>query len=92
MDDQGIEFEIHVRPGASRRCLDGVHNGVLAVRVSAPPADGQANDAVRDVLAAAFGVRRSAVTIVRGSSSRRKQIRVEGDTAKLRLVYELLLA
>ncbi|MGZ4740951.1 MAG: DUF167 domain-containing protein, partial [Ilumatobacteraceae bacterium] len=39
-----IEFEVHVRPRASRSALAGMHDGILALRVCAPPADGQAND------------------------------------------------
>ncbi len=78
-----IEFEVHVRPRASRSALAGVHDGVLAVRVCAPPAEGQANDAVIELLATTFGVRASAVEIVRGASSRRKLIRIRGDVGKL---------
>ena len=72
-----------MRPRASRSALAGVHDGVLAVRVCAPPAEGQANDAVIELLATTFGVRASAVEIVRGASSRRKLIRIRGDAGKL---------
>ncbi|MFN8022487.1 MAG: DUF167 domain-containing protein [Acidimicrobiales bacterium] len=72
-----FEFDVHVRPGARRASVGGSHDGVLAVAVTAPPADGKANDAVCDALARAFGVRASAVGIVRGHTSRRKHVRVE---------------
>jgi uncharacterized protein len=78
-----IEFEVHVRPRAARSAVAGVHDGVLALRVSAPPADGQANDAVIDLLAATFHVRSSAVEIVRGASARRKLVRIRGDVEQL---------
>ena len=78
-----IEFEVHVRPRASRSALAGVHDGVLALRVCAPPADGQANDAVIELLATTFGVRSAAVEIVRGASSRRKLVRIRGDVERL---------
>ena len=78
-----IEFEVHVRPRASRSALAGMHDGVLALRVCAPPADGQANDAVIKLLATTFGVRAGAVEIVRGESSRRKLIRIRGDVKRL---------
>jgi uncharacterized protein (TIGR00251 family) len=78
-----IEFDVHVRPRAAHSALAGVHDGVLALRVSAPPADGRANDAVIQLLAATFGVRTSAVEIVRGASSRRKRIRIHGNSRRL---------
>lgn len=78
-----IEFEVHVRPRASRSALAGVHDGVLALRVCAPPAEGKANDAVIDLLATTFGVRASAVEIIRGASARRKLIRIHGDVDRL---------
>jgi uncharacterized protein len=86
-----FEFDVHVRPGASRTRIDGVHGGVLAVRVAAPPADGRANDAVCAALAAAFDVRPSAVSIVRGSTSRRKRIRIEGDSDHLEVRLKVLM-
>jgi uncharacterized protein YggU (UPF0235/DUF167 family) len=51
------------------------------VRVTAPPADGAANEAVRDVLAGALGCPRSAVTIVRGHAARTKLVAIAGLTA-----------
>lgn len=79
----GFELEVHVRPGGRRDAVEGIHDGVLAVRVIAPPADGRANDAVRRVLADAFAVRPGAVAIVSGASSRRKRVRVAGERSVL---------
>ena len=53
----------------------------MRVAVTAPPVDGEANAAVIEALAQAFGVRRAAVTIVRGERGRRKTVRIEGATA-----------
>jgi uncharacterized protein (TIGR00251 family) len=53
----------------------------LVVAVNAPPVDGKANEAVVRVLAETFGVPRSAVTIVRGETGRKKTIRIAGLTA-----------
>lgn len=51
--------------------------------------DGQATDAALNALAAAFGVRRHAVTLVSGATSRTKIVDIEGaDPA----VLERLLA
>jgi uncharacterized protein len=55
-----------------------LRNGVLVLRVTAPPVSGRANDAVRRLLADVVGVRRSAVTIVRGDRARDKLVALEG--------------
>ena len=77
-----VEFEVHVRPGARKDAVDGTHDGVLAVRVSAPPAEGRANEAVRRLLAAELGVRRGAVELVGGATSRNKLFLIRDLTAE----------
>ena len=52
----------------------------LRVAVTSPPVDGAANAAVIEALAAAFGVRRAAVEIVRGERDRRKTVSIAGAT------------
>jgi len=52
----------------------------LRVAVTAPPVDGEANAAVIEAIAEAFGVRRAAVTIVHGERGRRKTLAIEGVT------------
>jgi hypothetical protein len=54
----------------------------VRVWVTAPPVDGQANEAVVRTLAEALGVPRSRVRIVRGEASRDKTVRVDGLTAE----------
>ncbi|MBI2206148.1 MAG: DUF167 domain-containing protein [Candidatus Rokubacteria bacterium] len=51
---------------------------VLAVRVTAPPVEGEANRAVAALLARSLGVAPSAVTVVRGERGRDKVVRVTG--------------
>ncbi|HEU5287217.1 MAG TPA: DUF167 domain-containing protein, partial [Candidatus Limnocylindria bacterium] len=52
----------------------GARDGVLLVRVTAPPAEGRANDAVVAVLARALDLAPSEVRIERGGSSRTKLV------------------
>ena len=52
----------------------------MRVRVTAPPVDGAANEALVGLLAKALSVGRGRVSIVRGRSSRNKVVRVEGVT------------
>jgi len=55
-------------------------DGVLLLRVSAPPVDGAANRACIDLLAETLGVRRVQVTLAAGETAREKRFRVTGMT------------
>lgn len=72
-------MRLRVQPRASRDEIVGWRGpGVLAVRVTAPPVEGEANRAVTTLLAAALGVPRSAVTVAAGVRGRDKLVRVTG--------------
>ena len=58
--------------------MGGEHDGALVVRVSAPAVDGRATEAALRAIAAAFGVRRRAVTLITGAASRTKIVEVAG--------------
>jgi len=75
-----LSVDIVVQPRASRAGVGPVVGDRLRVSVTAPPVDGKANAAVIEAVAEAFGVRRAAVTIVRGETGRRKTVRIEGAT------------
>jgi uncharacterized protein (TIGR00251 family) len=75
-----LVIDVLVQPRASRAGVGPVVGDRLRVSVTAPPVDGRANEAVVEAVAAAFGVRRADVTIVRGETGRRKTVRVAGAT------------
>jgi len=72
--------DIQVVTRASRTAVGPALGERLRVAVTSPPVDGAANAAVIDALAAAFGVRRSAIEIVRGERGRRKTVSIAGGT------------
>jgi hypothetical protein len=74
----GILLDVRLRPRASRAGVDGVRDGALELRVCAPPVEGEANAAARDLLAGTLGVPRSRVALQGGEKSRRKVFRVDG--------------
>jgi uncharacterized protein (TIGR00251 family) len=74
----GVTFAVRVVPRASRNEIVGIHGDALKVRLTAPPVEGRANEALVAFLAQRLGVRKSQVEIVAGTTSRRKMIRVTG--------------
>ena len=60
--------------------VDSSGADTLRVRVSAPPVDGRANDALVRLLAAALGVANGAVEIVGGHTARTKIVAIDGLT------------
>lgn len=70
---------VRVQPRASSNEVVGLEaDGALKVRVTAPPAEGAANEAVIKLIADAAGVPKSAVTIVRGGAARLKLVEIAG--------------
>ncbi len=60
--------------------MEGVADGVLTARVSAPPVDGAANQALLRLIAAELDVPRRDVRLVAGAGGRSKLIAVDGVT------------
>ncbi|HEV8673196.1 MAG TPA: DUF167 domain-containing protein [Methylomirabilota bacterium] len=71
---------VQVQPRASRSEIVARGGTSLRVRVTAPPAGGAANAAVRDLVAQALACPPSAVTILRGHSARTKLLGIAGLT------------
>ena len=92
-----LEFKILVVPKSSRNQIVGVQEDALKVKLTAPPVDGAANKACLAFLAKTFDLPKSALELVAGQSSRRKQvmIRFAADNPgreQLQRVRDLLLA
>jgi uncharacterized protein (TIGR00251 family) len=75
---EGVAFSVRVVPRAKRDAIEGTMDGALKVRLKAPPVEGQANEALRRLLAGCLNIPRAAVTILSGESSRRKRVAVRG--------------
>jgi uncharacterized protein (TIGR00251 family) len=80
-DGDATLVRVRLQPRAARDSIAGERAGALVVRVTAPPIEGRANDALCRLLAKAAAVAPSRVAIVRGASARDKVVRVEGVTA-----------
>ena len=77
----GVSFAVRLQPRASRDEIAGEWQGALKIRVTAPPVDGRANEALRRLLAARLKVPLSAVRIAAGEHSRTKRVEIQGISA-----------
>ena len=71
-------LRVRVQPRSSRNAIIGWKDGVLGVRLTAPPIDGAANKACGEFLAEYLGVKRYQVTLAAGEKSREKTFIIEG--------------
>lgn len=78
--DGGARLVVRVKPKSSREGVELVE-GVVVVKVSAPPEDGKANARVVEVVAAFFALPRRQVEIVRGQTARDKDLLLIGVSA-----------
>lgn len=77
----GVEFKVRVIPRASKTEVVGSIDGMLKVRLKAPPVDGAANEELIKSLAKVLGVSKGNIEIISGQTSRTKRLRVAGITA-----------
>jgi hypothetical protein len=88
----GVTFAVRVVPRAGRTGVAGTRGDALLVRLSAPPVDGAANDALLVFLAGLFDRPKRDVTLVSGHTSRQKRVEIAGlteDQVRARLCASL---
>jgi hypothetical protein len=71
-------LRVRVQPGAKASQVLGMANGMLRVRIAAPPVEGRANRALEELLAERLDMPQSQVCVVRGAASRSKLVELEG--------------
>jgi uncharacterized protein (TIGR00251 family) len=81
--DGTVSFTVRVQPRASRDEIAGEHQDGLKVRLTAPPVEDRANEALCRLLAARLKVPRAAVRIASGHRSRNKRVEIQGVTAAM---------
>jgi hypothetical protein len=70
---------VHVIPRSGKNILTW-EQGSLKARLTAPPVDGAANEALQKLLAQRLGLPKHAISIVRGATSRQKVVEIAGLT------------
>jgi uncharacterized protein len=84
LTSDGAVLAVRLTPKGGRDAIDGIDvladgRPVLAVRVRALPAEGQANEALIRLIAKAVGVRSRDVTLVAGATARLKRLAISGQ-------------
>ena len=77
----GASFSVKVHPHARKDAVTGQIGDALKLSLTAPPAEGRANETCIEFLADLLQLPRSSVTIAAGHSSRSKVVRVRGLSA-----------
>lgn len=83
--DGGVVFAVKIVPGSSRTGISGVFDGMLKIKISAPPEKGKANECLVEFLAKQLGVKGNHVSIISGQRSPVKQIRILGVSSDVLL-------
>lgn len=79
--DGRITLTLHIQPGAKKTEFAGRHGDALKIRLSAPPVDGKANEALIKFVAETLKLPKSAVNLKSGQTSRRKVLEVSGSNS-----------
>jgi uncharacterized protein len=74
-----LTLTLHIQPNAKGSAIAGIYGDALKVRIAAPAVDNKANAALIDFLSETLGVSRSAISIARGATGRRKVVEVIGS-------------
>jgi uncharacterized protein len=76
--DGEVTFAVRVQPRASKSGVAGELDGILKVRLAAPPVDGEANEELIRLLAKLFDAPRQRIAILSGQTSKNKVVKVGG--------------
>jgi uncharacterized protein len=75
-----VRITVYVQPRASKTEVAGMHGDALKIRLTAPPVDNAANEALIDFIAAKLGIPKSSVRVAAGATGRRKIVEIAGVT------------
>jgi uncharacterized protein (TIGR00251 family) len=78
-----VRLEVYIQPRASKTELAGMYDGVIKIRIAAPPVENAANRALINFVAQHLRIAKSCVRVVSGGANRRKVLEVDGVTAGL---------
>jgi uncharacterized protein (TIGR00251 family) len=71
-------FKVYLQPRSSQNEIVGPYRDGIKIKVTAPPIEGKANEALVQFLARKFGISSSCIEILRGHHSREKTLKILG--------------
>lgn len=71
-------LSVRIQPRSSKNGIVVMEDGGLKIRLTAPPVDGAANEALVRFLADTFSVPKAQVDILSGHTAKNKIVRIEG--------------
>lgn len=74
----GVLLHLFVQPKSSKNEIVGPHNDELKVKITSPPVDGQANEAVIKFFSKLLRIPKGQIELIRGETSRHKVIKIHG--------------
>jgi uncharacterized protein len=75
---ESILLKVYLQPKSSKNEVVGPYRDGIKVKVTAPPVEGKANEALIRFLAKGFGISPSCIEIIKGLHSREKTLRISG--------------
>jgi len=73
---KSILLKVYLQPKSSKNEVMGLYRDGIKVKVTAPPVEGKANEALIRLLAKEFGISPSSIQIIKGLHSREKTLRI----------------
>jgi len=84
-ESEGVMLSVKLQPRASANEIGEVLGDELRIKVTAPPVDSAANEALIRLLAETLDCPRNRIELVRGNTSRHKVLRLHGISAEIAL-------
>ena len=78
MPEESVNIVVQVQPNASQNKVVRFQDGVLHLKIAAPPTKGKANQELLRFISDILGVRKAYLTIEKGIASRKKTIAIKG--------------
>jgi len=84
---EDVILKVYLQPKSSKNEVVGPYRDGIKVKVTAPPVEGKANEALIRFLAKGFGISPSCIEIIKGLHSREKTLRISGAILDKRLDF-----